>query len=145
MSSTSARYGSRQDRGNDASPSSPRFNLPDSYWSNHSSQLRSELIINLPSQSLVKGIVAESSVASYQVRNDLLETTCQALLRQSNNRPDFSLSPDTLARLVVLKDPDGVTAQCQASISSTATAAATAVQQETAASGCCIPPACTIL
>ncbi|MDQ2988236.1 MAG: hypothetical protein M3R60_03945, partial [Pseudomonadota bacterium] len=59
--------------------------------------------------------------------------------------PDFSLSPETLAGLVVLKDPDNEEAQPEASTSTTATSAAAAVQEENAASGCFVPPACTIL
>ena len=114
MSSSLTEYSGRENGRSGPLPSSPRFNLPDSYWSNDSSQLRPELIINLPSQQLVRGIVVESLVASYQIRSDRLETICQAAL-------------------------------LQASTSSTFTSAATAVQQETAASGCCIPPACTIV
>jgi hypothetical protein len=59
--------------------------------------------------------------------------------------PDFSLSAEALARLVVLKDPEGEEPRAQSSTSSTSSSAATAVQQDAAASGCCIPPSCTLL
>jgi hypothetical protein len=159
LSRASAAYGGEQGGGNEPPPSFPRFNLPDSYWSASRGDLNAELLTRPTRFSeLIAQHVAQSrqgqdnffkAIERHQEdRENDPRSRIQGLALQINIRPllvpDFSLSAEALARLVVLKDPEGEETQLQSSTSST-TSAASAVQQDAAASGCCIPPACTIL
>lgn len=159
-SASSSAYGGGQGGGNEPPLSSPRFNLPDSYWSRSRYDLDAALLTRPTGFS---GLVAQHMVQSRQAQDNLFK----AIERYQEDRendprsripgvahqidirpvqvPDFSVSAETVARLIVFKDPEGEERQPQSSTSSTSSSAATAVQQDAAASGCCIPPACTIL
>lgn len=160
FSSSSARHGTGQGGGNDTPPTSPRFNLPDSYWSQPRDDRHAD---RLSEPSGFSGLVARH-VAESRQGQDILLKAIEMHLEDRENDPrfrsqgqarhiditpfqasDFSLSAEALARLVVLKDFEGEEPQLQSSTSSTTSAATVATRQDNAASGCCIPPSCTIL
>jgi hypothetical protein len=156
-SSSSASNGGGQGGGSGTPPLPPRFNLPDSYWSRQHLPATDE---RFERRSSFTELVAQHMAASRHGQDTLSKmlernqedrendprSRMQGQELQIDIRPilvsDFSLSPETLAGLVGLKDPDSEGAQPQASTSSTSSTPTTAA---TAASGCCIPPACTIL
>ena len=158
-SASSARYAGGQGGGANPPPF-PEFNLPDSYWA----QQRDLLLDAQPSPSpdfmaIVARHLAESDQGMVMFKNALAR-----LDEDRGNDPrsrtesldpqrymallqpiDFSLSKTVLSELLELKDPDDGVLQPQSSTSSTTSNAATAVQQDAADSGCCIPSSCTIL
>ena len=157
-SSSSGGNGGGQGGGNGTPPIPPRFNLPDSYWTHQHVPSNAERFME---QSSFTELVAKHAASSNQVKDVLLKALEQNQEDRENDPrsriqdqalhidirqflvPDFSLSPETLAGLVVLKDSDNEEVQLQSSTSTTS--AAIAVQEEPAASGCFVPPACTIL
>jgi hypothetical protein len=163
FTSASAAYGGGQGGGNDTPPSSPRFNLPDSYWSPSRGDLNAERFARFTRPTGFSELVAHHVAQSRQAQDDFLKAVerhqedrendprsrMQGLAFQINIRPvqvpDFSLSAEAISRLVVLTDPEGEEPRPRSSTSSTSSSAPTAVQQDAAASGCCIPPSCTLL
>ena len=145
--------------GQDETPrSAPRFNLPDSYWA----QTPSLLTRDVPEPGVSRLIAARLSASNAdshfaklfermdedrendpRSRDQSAVLVAQALMRPVQ-LPDITLSPETLGKVIALIDPDGTEPHLDSSTSSTATSAASGVQQDSA-SGCCIPPSCTIL
>jgi hypothetical protein len=160
LSSVSKAYGGGRGGDNDPPPSFPRFNLPDSYWSRPQpesrfdaeldSRLASEFLAQHAAQScqsqafLLEALEGRQEDRENDPRSRIQDSAFQIAFRPIQI-PDISLSADALAQLRVLKDSQGEEPQLQSSTSTTASAAATATQQNNVASGCCIPPACTIL
>lgn len=156
-SASSAHYAGGQG-GGAKPPPFPQFNLPDSYWSQprdkfFDAQLSPD-VMAIVVQHLAKsdeGVVTFKNALARldeDKENDPRSRT-ESWVLQRNLAPlhavDFDLSKVALSEFLVLKDPDDGELQPQFSTSSTISNAATAVQQDTAASGCCIPPSCTIL
>jgi len=154
LSRSSPEHGGGQGAG--AAPPPPKFNLPDSYGLPR--QDRTDLLH--PEQADTTKLVArylaacddsKSAIAAMFEKveadreNDPRSRTEGVKLQASMMQfqpARFELSADTLAGLIVLmNDSEGDILQ-----SGTETRAeATVTQQDAAASGCCIPPSCTIL
>jgi hypothetical protein len=161
FTSAAAAHDGAHGDGNDTKSSFPKFNLPNSYWLRPSeADPRLERLSQMPGvDERAARLSTESNARSVallkivETGREERENNNQAWIRdcilEISNRPfqvpDFSLSAETLAELVGLEDPEDKEPQLQSSTSSTSSSAATAVQQDAAASGCCIPPSCTLL
>lgn len=154
FSSASSAHGGS---GSGKPPPLPRFNLPDSFWTQHLAQPKAEKLLE---QARIDSI-AWSEAKSRQGQGVLLKALESHQEDKENDPrsrmqgpvlqylrpiqfPDLVLPPDIFVELVVLKDPDNAEPETQASTSSTSTTTA-AAQQAVVTGGCCVPPGCTIL
>lgn len=159
LSRSSANYGGGQG-GDDTPPSSPRFNLPDSYWS----QPREPQTRNLPERSSAdfhaRHLAAHSEGQAYIARlvermhedgeNDPRTRIAGPVIQLDTTLMgpvNYQLPTETLARITVLlndPDPEGTATESAATTSFATSLQATATEQATTSGGC-IPPSCTIL
>lgn len=158
LSNSPAGHG--RSRSGDTPPSSPRLDVPDSYWSRTVAQSNAELFFE---SSRINDVIARYQVQSSLGQDVLFEAIERAHEDRENDPrsrmdgvavrinlrpimvPDITLSPELLAKLLVLKDPEGLEPQPGSSTSSTSSAAAAATRQAAIAGGCCLPPGCSIL
>lgn len=159
FSSSSPAHGGGQGGGRPP-PNFPRFNLPDSYWTRTRVPSKAEQVL---AQASVEDHIQQLMAKSREGQDTLLKVLEDHQEDRENDPrsriqgmqflldfrpiqvPDLVLSPEILAGLVVLKDPDDAEPQPQSSTSSTSSAAAAATQQNAATGGCCIPPGCNIV
>ena len=164
FSSSSAAHAGGQGGGG-TPPPLPQLNLANSYWSrplDNAQYFNKVVRIQESNVTEFTGLVVRQVTASNQGPVDFLGTLERDQEDRENdprsriatnvfqlNMPpltaaSYKLSAKTLATLLLLKDADSAEHQSHSSTSSSLSAA-TAVQQDAAASGCCIPPSCTLL
>jgi hypothetical protein len=163
LSSSSVQHHGGQGGGNAPPPSSPRFNLPDSFWSQPHAQWRAERptaqadgvwlqvhAVEFLARRQAASIPTAAEISkrmegSQQDQENDPRSRIQGLASRINMTPlrlaDYELSAESYAGLIVLiKDPDSPQSQPQSSTAATATAL-----QQDSDSACCLPPPCTIL
>jgi hypothetical protein len=155
FSSSSSSHGGGQ--GGGEPPPLPKFNLPDSFWTQHRAQPNAERLLE---QARID-FIARNQAQSHQGQEALLKAIENHQEDRENDPrsriqspvlhllrplqfPDLVLPPEIFVELVVLKDPDSVGSQPESSTSSTSTTTA-AAQYAVATGGCCLPPGCNIV
>jgi len=145
---------SRGGQGAGGPPPFPQFNLPHSYWLSDQDrrnlldreQAYSAKLVDryLAACSESKSTIAEMFEKMEADRENDPRSRSEGRLQinmMTFQPARFELSADTVGGLTVLNDSEGKLSQSAAET----LAAATGTQQDAAASGCCIPPSCTIL